>query len=79
MRKSQMQALHGQGETHQCAPKGWRGETPNLTGDYDLDATIEHRDNPSLPDRLSMYTKNTGVSYGPLSAYNGYHGYSGDN
>lgn len=78
MNKAQMMALHGHAETHQCAPVGWKGEVANLTGDYDLDATIEHRTNPSLPDRLSLYVKR-GTSYGQITGYSGYHGYGGDN
>jgi hypothetical protein len=77
MRKAEMQKLQGQAETHDCAPKDWR-DVPNLTGDYDLDATIEHRDNPSLPSRLEMYVKRGHNSYGARTGYNGYHGYSGD-
>jgi hypothetical protein len=78
MKASEMQRLHGQGELHECAPKDWR-DVPNLVGDYDLDATIMHRDNPALPARLSLYVKNTkATSYGPRTGYNGYHGYSGD-
>ncbi len=62
---------------HQCAPREWRG-VPNLTGDYDLDATIAHRPNRDLPHRLGLYTKRSRESYGPRTAYGGYHGYSGD-
>jgi hypothetical protein len=40
---------------HQCAPKPWR-RTPNLTGDYDFDATIMHRSNKDMAKKLDMYT-----------------------
>jgi hypothetical protein len=78
MDKAQMHRLHGQGENHACAPKAWR-DVANLTGDYDLDATIAHRSNPALPDRLSLYVKHSNAtSYGARTGYSGYHGYSGD-
>jgi hypothetical protein len=78
MKKAQMLALHGQGETHKCAPKPWQ-EIPILTGDYDLDATIMHRQNPNIPARLEMYVKHSGRAYAPRNDYNSYHGYGGDN
>ena len=62
---------------HTCAPKAWR-DVPNVTGDYDMDATILHRNNKDLPNRLRQYSRR-GRSYGPMTAYDGYHGYSGDN
>jgi len=46
---------------HICAPKAWR-DVPQLVGDYDLDATIMHRDNADLPDRLAMYTRRQAYS-----------------
>ena len=61
---------------HRCAPKAWR-DVPNVTGDYDLDGTIAHRTNTDLPNRLALYAK--GDAYGPLTGYDGYHGYRGDN
>lgn len=76
MDKREMNRLHGEGETHECAPKDWR-DVPNLTGDYDLDATIEHRSNTDMPQRLAMYTTR-GRAYGALSAYNAYRNYHGD-
>lgn len=74
-----MQRLHGDGECHDCAPPAWR-DVPRLVGDYDLDATILHRENPSLPDRLSLYVKGAGRgnAYAPRTGYNGYQNYSGD-
>lgn len=77
MNKQQMQQLHGAGRCHDCAPKPWR-DVPNLVGDYDLDATILHRDNPALPARLDLYTKHGGNAYKPVTAYNGYSNYGGD-
>jgi len=59
------------------APKGWHA-IPVLTGDYDLDATILHRSNKDMPRRLALYVKTKGPAFGPRTAYNGYHGYSGD-
>ncbi len=41
-----------------------------VTGDYDLDATILHRRNKDLPDRLKLYTKRGSYSY--KTAYNAY-------
>jgi hypothetical protein len=55
---------------HDCGPKAWRN-VPNVTGDYDLDATILHRNNPNLPARLKLYVKTKLKSYGPK----GYAGY----
>lgn len=75
MRAKQMREI-GHSGNHECAPKDWR-DVPDLTGDYDLDATIQHRQNPALPDRLALYTKR-GKAYGPLTGYRGYHNYSGD-
>ncbi len=76
-----MKRKHGlkmaRGECHECAPKEWR-KTPNLTGDYDLDETIMHRHNGDMPKRLKVYTKDSKVSYGNKTGYNGYRGYSGD-
>ena len=74
-RKAMMEQARGQ--THStCAPGPWR-DVPNVTGDYDLDATIAHRANADLPHRLTLYTK-TGPGYGPLTGYSAYHNYHGD-
>ena len=62
---------------HQCAPRGWR-TTPNMTGDYDMDATIMHRGNKSIPDRLSLYLRKGRSSYHPGSGYSGVTNYHGD-
>lgn len=60
---------------HQCAPRDWR-ETPDVSGAYELDAAIARNSNRDLPDRLKMYVGR--AAYGPRTAYNGYHGYGGD-
>jgi hypothetical protein len=78
MNRSQMRHFAGEATTHDCAPKDWR-DIPNVSGDYDLDATLMHRANPALPARLELYLKRGHGSYGPLTGYNGYHGYEGDN
>lgn len=78
MRSKQMRGITGSSQKHQACPKAWR-DVPDVTGDYDLDATIMHRDNPDLPKRLELYTRKRGHGYGPLTGYNGYHGYTGDN
>lgn len=50
---------------HQCAPKPWR-QVPNLTGDYDLDATILHRKNRDMAARLAQHISGpAGAGYGP--------------
>ena len=59
---------------HDCAPNGWRGRTPNLTGDYDLDETMIHRSNKDMPNRLKMYIGR----YKPVTGYDGYDNYHGD-
>lgn len=77
MHVKQMHAVNGSSHCHECAPAPWR-DVPDVTGDYDLDATIMHRENKALPARLALYTRR-GRTGGPLTAYSGYHGYSGDN
>lgn len=76
MRPSEMHKIGHKG-THQCAPREWRN-TPNLTGDYDLDATILHRRNKDLGHRLELYIRKSGKNYGIKSGYSGSHGYHGD-
>jgi len=41
-------------QEHQCAPAGWR-HTPNMTGDYDLDASIMHCSNPDMAGKIRNY------------------------
>ena len=62
---------------HECAPKDWR-DVPVVTNDYDLDATIMHRNNANLPQRLALYVKRGTQPYRPRTGYNGYHNYGGD-
>lgn len=76
MKPNQMHRIARAG-CHDCAPKGWR-RVPKVTGDYDLDATIEHRSNKNLPARLELYTKRGANAYGYRSNYRGYRGYGGD-
>lgn len=76
MKPKAMKHLGGETTCHACAPKAWR-DIPNISGDYDFDATVAHRDNPSLPDKMAMYLRK-GKSFGPVTAYNGYGGYGGD-
>ncbi len=64
---------------HECCPTEWR-DVPDVTGSYELDGVIAKTPSPALRDRLEFYCKGTGdEAYGPLTAYNGYHGYIGDN
>ena len=49
-----------------------------MTGDYDMDATIMHRENKSIPDRLSLYLRKGRSSYQPGSGYSGVTNYHGD-
>ena len=62
---------------HTYAPAIWR-RTPNITGDYEMDASICHCKNKSVPSKLGMYISGDGPGYGPLSGYNAYHNYHGD-
>lgn len=48
---------------HINGPKGWH-DVPVMSGDYDLDATIMHRNNKNLPMRLNLYIRRS-------SGYNG--------
>lgn len=77
MRPIDMHRLAHAGCHDDCSPKGWH-DVPQVTGDYDLDATILHRSNKDLPARLALYVKHRVNAYGPRTSYNGYHGYSGD-
>lgn len=61
---------------HSVAPAAWRS-TSNLTGDYELDASILNCKNRAVPGKLEMYVSKSD-SYGPRGAYNGYSGMSGD-
>lgn len=61
---------------HSCAPKSWR-HTPNITGDYDMDASIMHSNSKALPSKLETHVISDSGAYGP-HRYNGYSGYKGD-
>ena len=52
---------------HDCAPKEYR-HTPKMTGDYDLDATIMHRRNSDMAQKVTakMRAKHGGRKYGDL-------------
>ena len=72
-----MESKIPRGQCHECAPKEWR-RTPVVTGSYELDAGIARSKNKDLPARVRFYVENVDNAYGPLTAYNGYHGYGGD-
>lgn len=61
---------------HTVAPKAWR-HTPNMTGDYDLDASIMYNNNKALPSKLPQHLISEEGAYGP-HRYSGYNGYKGD-
>lgn len=69
MRPNLMHKLAHAGSHDHDAPKAWHN-VPNVCGDYDLDATILHRGNKDLPDRLKLYLKRGAYSY--KTAYNAY-------
>lgn len=78
MKAKAMQALAHQGcHGARCAPKAWK-DVPVVSGDYDLDATIQHRSNTDLPLRLAQHTRGGTRSYSPVTGYSGYRNYSGD-
>lgn len=56
MKPNQMHQVAHNGNHDQDAPKAWHN-VPNVCGDYDLDATILHRSNKDLPDRLNLYIR----------------------
>ncbi len=60
-----------------CCPGEW-SRIPNITGSYELDGVIKQSKNKDVPHRLGMFCERANA-YGPLTAYDGYHGYSGDN
>lgn len=59
----------GHNGCHQCAPKAWH-KVPNLTGDYDLDASIGHSPNKDMGKRLNQYI--TRQRYGYHTGYDTY-------
>jgi hypothetical protein len=60
-----------------CCPDEWNG-VPEITGSYELDGVIKKSRNRDLPARLQMYCPRVN-NYGPLTGYDAYDGYSGDN
>jgi len=62
---------------HSCAPRIYR-KTPNITGDYDLDASIMHgKHSPAMQSKLETHIDTMHTIYGPRG-YDNYSGYSGD-
>jgi hypothetical protein len=79
MRPDQMHRMAHAG-CHTLAPKAYR-DVPRLTGDIDMDASILHGKNKDMPLRLALYCKGSaggGLAYKPVTAYNGYSNYHGD-
>ena len=60
-----------------CCPSEW-DRVPSITGLHELDAVIKASKNANVPARLQLYCGRVN-SYGPLTAYDAYEGYSGDN
>lgn len=71
MKPNEMHKLAHQGCHDSCSPKGWH-DVPKVTGDYDMDATIEHSGNRNLPARLNLYLKRGGTAYSQRTSYSGY-------
>ena len=53
---------------HECAPPEWR-QTPVVSGDYDLDETLRHRDNASMVEELPQHIRTRSLK---RTGYNGY-------
>lgn len=62
---------------HFCSPSEYK-QTPNVTGDYDMDESIHRCTNTDLPNKIKLYTLTDETGYGPRTGYQGYSGYSGD-
>lgn len=76
MKSKEMRSIaHAGNHGSRCAPAAWN-DVPVVSGDYDLDATIQHRGNSDLPHRLALYTRRTGS--GPATGYTGYKNSSRD-
>lgn len=60
---------------HTAAPASWRS-TSNITGDYEMDASILACKNKSLPAKLADHIAGSSGPYTPQTAYNAYSGYS---
>lgn len=77
MRPNQMHQVARKG-CHDCAPGPWK-KVPNVTGDYDLDATILHRRNPDMAHRLNQHIARAGGgNYVHRTMSSGNHGNHGD-
>lgn len=61
---------------HKYSPKAWR-KTPQMTGDYDFDASITHTKNKDAKGKIETHLLSE-EAYGPRTNYGGYSGYSGD-
>lgn len=57
---------------HECCPKEWRN-TPNFTGNHELDAVIYRNSNKDIPNRMALYAGLGGRVYGDRTGYTGYH------
>jgi hypothetical protein len=64
-------------QAHQCCPPTHR-QVPNITGDYDFDASLVRSKNTDLAAKFRSHLATGGPGYGPLTAYCGYSNYSGD-
>ena len=62
---------------HQCAPKALR-RTPNLTGDPEFDNSVMHNNNSDMIARFKHHIATPHVAYGPVTNYDGYRNYHGD-
>jgi hypothetical protein len=75
---------------HQACPIDWR-HTPNMTGDFEMDASIMNAKAKRLKTDLIHHIKADGLwnsiapgepgpskTYGPRTNYQGYDGYHGD-
>ena len=57
-----------------------RRNVENVTGDPDFDYSITQTADRDVPARLKLYRLvPDGPGYGPLTGYNAYAGYGGDN
>jgi hypothetical protein len=64
-------------QLHEFAPVDYR-DTPYLTGDYEFDASIAACKNKDMPKRLKMYLAGGPTGSHPVTNYDGYHNYNGD-
>ena len=59
---------------HDVAPHEWR-RTSNMTGDYEMDASIQRCKNASVPGKLEHHICGGGNAYGNATGYDGYENY----